>query len=138
MSHNSDTAATASYGRLEFGDAILEIIVVTELLAYENELSHSLLHLYKTALVNGDYLSFLALKWKITQKQKDLKKDPGSDLVAEVESLFSLPLWRFMRHGLFAIGEIQCEVERRHTSLRCDILRTFESGMEYPWTCWRR
>jgi hypothetical protein len=100
MSHNSDTAATASYGRLEFGDAILEIIVVTELLAYENELSHSLLHLYKTALVNGDYLSFLALKWKITQKQKDPKKDPCSDLVAEVESLFSLPLWRFMRHGM--------------------------------------
>jgi dsRNA-specific ribonuclease len=40
---------------LEFlGDAILEVIVVTELMTYENELSHSLMHLYKTTLVNGD------------------------------------------------------------------------------------
>jgi dsRNA-specific ribonuclease len=54
--------------------------------------------------------------------------------MTEVESLFSLPLWRFMRHGLFAIGETQREVERRHASLRCDILHAFESGMEYPWT----
>jgi dsRNA-specific ribonuclease len=67
MSHNSDSTAIASYERLEFlGDAILEIIVVTELIAYEDELSHSLMHLYKTTLVNGDYLSFLAMEWKIT------------------------------------------------------------------------
>lgn len=134
MSHSSDATATASYERLEFlGDAILEIIVVSQLLTYENEISHSLMHLYKTTLVNGDYLSFLALEWKITQKKKELKNDPSSDVITEVESLFSLPLWRFMRHGLFAIGEMQREVERRHASLRCDILQAFESGMEYPW-----
>jgi dsRNA-specific ribonuclease len=135
MSHNSDSTAIASYERLEFlGDAILEIIVVTELMAYEDELSHSLMHLYKTTLVNGDYLSFLALEWKITQKKIDIKEDPRSGLITKVESLFSLPLWRFMRHGVFSIGETQREVERRHTLLRCDILNVLESGKEYPWT----
>jgi dsRNA-specific ribonuclease len=89
MSHSSDATATASYERLEFlGDAILEIIVVSQLLTYENEISHSLMHLYKTTLVNGDYLSFLALEWKITQKKKELKNDPSSDVITEVESLF--------------------------------------------------
>jgi dsRNA-specific ribonuclease len=134
MSHNSDVTATASYERLEFlGDAILEIIIVTELMAHQDELSHSLMHLYKTTLVNRDYLSFLALEWKITQKGKDLKEDPSSGLITEVESVFSLPLWRFMRHGLFGIGETQREVEHRHVSLRCQILRDFECGREYPW-----
>ncbi len=135
MTHSSDITANASYERLEFlGDAILEIIIVAELMAYKDRLSHSLMHLYKTALVNADYLSFIALEWNITQKKKDLKEDPSSGLVTEVESLFSLPLWRFMRHGMFGIGGTQCEVESRHASLRCDILHAIECGMEYPWT----
>jgi dsRNA-specific ribonuclease len=102
-------------------------------MAYEGKISHSLMHLYKTTLVNGDYLSFLALEWKIAQKKSDLKEDPRSGRFNEVESLFYLPLWRFMRHGLFSIGETQREVERRHALLRCEILQEFESGMEYPW-----
>jgi dsRNA-specific ribonuclease len=55
ISHSLNATATASYERLEFlGDAILEVIVVTELMTYENELSHSLMHLYEITLVNGD------------------------------------------------------------------------------------
>ena len=134
MSHISDDNAIASYERLEFlGDAILEIIIVTELMAYEDKLSHSLIHLYKTTLVNGDYLSFLALEWKIAQEKRDLKEDPNSGILNEVESLFYLPLWRFMRYGPFSIGEAQREVERRHELLRYDILHELESGVEYPW-----
>jgi dsRNA-specific ribonuclease len=134
MSHSSDSTAAASYERLEFlGDTILETIIVTELLAYEEELSNSLMHLYRTALVNGDYLSFIALEWNITQKKKDLKEDLTSGLMTEVESHFSLPLWRFMRHGSSSIGNQQREVERRHASLRRDILHAIESGTHYPW-----
>ena len=134
MSHHSDLKAIASYQRLEFlGDAILEIIIVTELMAYEGMLSHSFMHLYKTTLVNGDYLSFLALEWKIAQRKSDVKEDSRSGTFKEVESLFYLPLWRFMRHGMSSIGETQREVERRHALLRCEILQDFESGMEYPW-----
>lgn len=134
ISHHSDPTAIASYERLEFlGDAILEIIVVTELMKYEDELSNSLMHLYKTSLVNGDYLSFLALEWKTTQKRTDVKEDPTSGLITEVESLLSLPLWKFMRHGLSDIGDAQRELEHRHTSLRLNILRILECGMEYPW-----
>jgi len=134
MSYHSDLKAIASYERLEFlGDAILEIIIVTELMAYEGMLSHSFMHLYKTTLVNGDYLSFLALEWKIAQRKSDVKEDSRSGTFKEVESLFYLPLWRFMRHGMSSIGETQREVERRHALLRCEILQDFESGMEYPW-----
>ncbi|CZR61729.1 related to Dcl-2 dicer RNA helicase/RNAseIII CAF [Phialocephala subalpina] len=135
MSHSSYRMATASYDRLEFlGDAILEIIIVTELMKYEEELSHSLMHLYKTSLVNGDYLSFIALEWKITQRKTDLKEDPASGLPTKEESVFSLPLWKFMRHGLPDIGDTQCEVERRHALLRCDIIHALERGKEYPWS----
>ena len=135
MSHSSYNIATASYERLEFlGDAILEIIIVTELMEYEEELSHSLMHIYKTSLVNGDYLSFIALEWKITQRKTELKVDPDSGLLTEEGSLLSLPLWRFMRHGLLDIGHTQCEVERRHALLRCDIIHALERGNEYPWS----
>ncbi|KAF8859184.1 RNase3 domain-containing protein, partial [Acephala macrosclerotiorum] len=135
MSHSSYSMATASYDRLEFlGDAILEIIIVTELMKYEEELSHPLMHLYKTSLVNGDYLSFIALEWKITQRKTDLKEDPDSGVLTKEESVFSLPLWRFMRHGLPDIGDTQCEVERRHALLRCDIVHALEKGDEYPWS----
>lgn len=135
MSHRSDSAAIASYERLEFlGDSILEIIMVTELVGYEDKLSHSLMHLYKTALVNGDYLGFVALEWSITQKRTDLKEDRLTGVMEEVESKFSLALWRFMRHGLFEVGNKQREVERRHVSLRREILYAIESGTDYPWT----
>lgn len=135
MSHRSEFAALASYERLEFlGDSILEIIIVTELSKYDDKLSHSLMHLYKTALVNGDYLGFIALEWRITQKKRDLKEDRVSGVMEEVESEFSLPLWRFMRHRIFEIGNRQREVEHRHASLRREILDAIESGTAYPWT----
>jgi dsRNA-specific ribonuclease len=135
ISHSSYSTAIASYERLEFlGDAILEIIIVTELLTYEDKLSHSLMHLYKTALVNGDYLSFIALEWNITQERTDLKEDLKSRRMKEVQSKFSLALWRFMRHGLPSVGTRQGEVEGRHASVRRDILDAIESGTHFPWT----
>ena len=135
MSHRSDSTAIASYERLEFlGDTILEIIIVTEIMAYEDKLSHSFMHLYKTALVNGDYLGFIALEWNITQKKTDLKENPKSGSIEKVESQFALPLWRFMRHGSTGVGREQRDVERRHALLRHDILCAIESGTDYPWT----
>jgi dsRNA-specific ribonuclease len=134
MSHCSYSIANASYDRLEFlGDAILEVIIVTELMKYE-DLSHSLMHLYKTSLVNKDYLGFIALEWKIMQKKTDMKEDAESGQLTEEETLFSLPLWRFMRHGMFGIGATQSRVEHRHALLRSDIIHALECGMEYPWS----
>jgi len=132
MSHRSNSAAIASYERLEFmGDSILEIIIVTELSGYENDLSHSLMHLYKTALVNSNYLGFIALEWSTTQKGMDLRNHRA---LSVIESEFSLPLWRFMKHGLSEIGNKQHEVARRHASLRSHIRYAIESGTDYPWS----
>lgn len=134
MSHRSYRGNTVSYERLEFlGDAILENIIVDELLKYEDQLSHSLMHLYRTTLVHADYLGFIALEWKITQKNKDLIYDPVSRRMTEVDSEFFKPLWRFMRHESMEIGSNQRKVERQHASLRDDILYAIESGTEYPW-----
>lgn len=135
MSHRSYNAAALSYDRLEYlGDSILEFIIVTELMKYEDRLSHSLMHLYKTALVNGDYLGFIALEWNITQNRIDLRENQQTSVIEKVESTFSLPLWRFMRHGASEIGNIQGKVERRHGALRLEILSAIESGSDYPWT----
>jgi dsRNA-specific ribonuclease len=135
MSHGSHPAAIASYERLEFlGDSILEILIVTELMRYEDNISHSLMHLYKTALVNTNYLGFIALEWNTTQKRMDLKENKTTGKLEEVQSQFSLPLWRFMRHGLSKVDNKQSEVERRHASLRLQILCAIESGNHYPWS----
>lgn len=135
ISHRSYNAAAASYDRLEYlGDSILEFIIVTELMKYEDKLSHSLMHLYKTALVNGDYLGFIALEWNMTQKRLGLRESQQIGVIEEVELTFTLPLWRFMRHGASEIGNIQVVVERRHRTLRLEILSAIQSGTEYPWT----
>ena len=135
MSYSShSTAATASYDRLEFlGDAILDIIIVTELIKYE-ELPQSDLHHYKTSLVNGDFLSFICLELKTTQTKNDLKQNPDSGHITTEKSHFPLPLWGFMRHDSQEISAIQGEVERGHTALRNDILDALNYGEAYPWS----
>jgi dsRNA-specific ribonuclease len=135
MSHSSDYTANASYERLEFlGDAIIETIVVDETFAYENELPHSLMHLYRAAVVNRDYFGFVALKWSIEQRTKDLKYDLVANTVKQEESKFSLPLWRFMRHDSPDICTEQAKVERRYALLQPDISHAIECGTIYPWT----
>lgn len=135
MSHRSYQTAVISYERLEFlGDSILEHIIVTELTKYADQISCSLMHLFKTVLVNGDYLGFIALEWNITQTRIDLKENERTRVDEKLESTFSLPLWRFMRHHSPEIGTIQCEVERRYRSLRLEILNAIDSGPDYPWT----
>ena len=99
---------------------------------YEEKFSESVMHIYKTFLLNGDYLSFIALEWEISRKKTSFEEDQLSGLLIEQELLFSLPLWRFMRHGSFEIGNSQCEVGRRHALLRCGIIHALEVGKEYP------
>ncbi len=39
-----------------------------------------------------------------------------------------------MRHAICSVGNMQREVERRHASLRRDILDAISTGTTYPWT----
>ena len=135
MSHRSINTAIASYERLEFlGDSILEALIVTEISRFEDSLPLSFMHLCKTALVNGDFLGFIALEWSITQKETRSKENPLTGVMEVIESEFQMPLWRFMIHGMLDVGREQQEIVRRHTLLRHHILLAMESGSEYPWT----
>ncbi|KAH9206065.1 RNase3 domain-containing protein [Leptodontidium sp. 2 PMI_412] len=135
MSHRSINTATASYERLEFlGDSILEALIVTEISRLEDSLPLSFMHLCKTALVNGNFLGFIALEWSITQKETCWKENHLTGVMEVIDSEFQKPLWRFMRHGMLDVGIEQQEIARRHRSLRHDILSAMESGSEYPWT----
>lgn len=134
MSHRSINTGISSYDRLEFlGDSILEVLIVTEVSGYEDNLSLSFMHLCKTALVNGDFLGFIALEWSINQRKTCLNENQLTGVMEMVDSNFSLPLWRFMRHGMLDVGMEQQEVVHRHALLRHDILSAIDSGTEYPW-----
>ncbi len=134
MSHRSINTGTASYDRLEFlGDGILEVLIVTEVLGYEDSVSLSFMHLCKTALVNGDFLGFIALEWSINQRKTCFTENPLTGVMEMVDCNFSLPLWRFMRHGMLDVGMEQQEVIHRHAQLRHNILSAMASGAEYPW-----
>ncbi|KAH7407652.1 RNase3 domain-containing protein [Cadophora sp. MPI-SDFR-AT-0126] len=135
MSHRSDNTATTNYERLEFlGDSILEALIVTEISRLEESIPLSFMHQCKTALVNGDFLGFIALEWSITQKETCSKENHLTGVMEVIESEFQMPLWRFMRHGMLDVGLEQQEILRQHTLLRHDILSAIESGRKHPWT----
>ncbi|KAH8894460.1 ribonuclease III, partial [Thozetella sp. PMI_491] len=135
MTHGSDMTAEQCYDRLEFlGDAILETIVTSELLQYDSHLSQSHMHRYRTALVNGDYLGYVALDWCTTQYRFDLEDDEYSRRsMRKVEKKFRLPLWKFMRHLSKDIARQQATAEARFDNLHGEIAEALESGTSYPW-----
>lgn len=129
-----------SYDRLEFlGDSILDRIVVGELEEHndkEGELTHVQMHLFRTALVNADFLAFLCMEWAVQQERIDIQTDPtpnGTPTLTERKSTVSFALWRFMRHHTPRLGLIQAETTRRHAVLRDDINAAMETGSHYPW-----
>ena len=118
-----------SLERLEFlGDAVLDNIVVTKLFAVEPPLPHNDLHLMKTALVNGDFLAFLAFENGVHEQEVEIT----DSLSIEKKDAFK-PLWTFMRHTSTAIGLEQAATAARYSELRDDIYESLQRGTHYPW-----
>lgn len=68
-------AGGRSLERLEFiGDALLDKIIVTRLFASKPPLPTARMHTLKTALVNGDFLAFLALEYGLHSKEPIVRK----------------------------------------------------------------
>jgi dsRNA-specific ribonuclease len=136
MTHASCNTGTGSYERLEFlGDSILDRLVVGALENQNVELSHVQMHLFRTALVNANFLAFLCLEWAIAQERTDLVATTSQDtpqLSARISSV-PLPLWRFMRHHSPKVGTVQIETSKRHAELRDEINAAICSGACYPW-----
>ncbi|UNI16097.1 Dicer-like protein 2 [Purpureocillium takamizusanense] len=118
-----------SYERLEFlGDAVLDNLIVTRLFTIKPPLPHYQMHLLKTAMVNGDFLSFVVMEHGLRQREHLITRD-----LQVVDKDVALQLWKFMRHNSVAIGLEQDATVQRFESLRGDICATVEHGSRYPW-----
>ncbi|KAI5457385.1 hypothetical protein BGZ63DRAFT_364976 [Mariannaea sp. PMI_226] len=131
VTHASYTpdARSQSLERLEIlGDAVLDYIIVTKVFHCKPSMPHHKLHLLKTAMVNGDFLGFVTLKHSL-QTTETIINEEGD--VEEREA--SLPLWKFMRHTVPAIGIEQMAISKRYENLRGDLMDAFTKGSNYPW-----
>ncbi|KAI0426631.1 RNase3 domain-containing protein [Xylaria sp. FL1042] len=129
-SWNLDTSEDVCMERLEFlGDPILDNIIVSILWTHEPELSHSQMHLLRTACVNADLLGFLAMGWCTMQEATEVCATTLTTIVTKK----SVPFWKYMRHGSSEIASAQQNMEQRYTSEREAILDVIAHGTEYPW-----
>lgn len=130
MTHGSYTATDyRSFERLEFlGDAILDKLIVSKVFKQEPPLSHSNMHMLKTAMVNGDFLAFMCLEHALPGKEVIVGEDQKLQ-----EKDVRYPLWKFMRHASPQIGIEQLSKEERFQSLRSEICSVMEHGTHYPW-----
>lgn len=149
MTHASYNAPghSASLERLEFlGDALLDNIVVTRLFAADPPLAHFDMHLLRTALVNGDFLAFLALEWSAPATVVEAVPPPPPPLalsphrrpgldppVVLVASEARTSLWRFLRYSSPELGAEGRAAEGRHAAVRAEVLAALRGGECYPW-----
>ncbi|KAJ0328105.1 hypothetical protein COL5a_005309 [Colletotrichum fioriniae] len=128
--------------RLEFiGDSVLDYIIVNRLFSIDPPLPHQTMHLLKTAMVNGDFLGFLALEQAVSQDEVIITagSSGSSNKKPELQhARFALPLWKFMRHQSPAIGLEQLNVTKRHAALRDEMVEAMERGTTYPWALMAR
>lgn len=118
-----------SLERLEFiGDAVLDRVIVTKLFAVEPPLPTGRIHTLKTALVNGDFLAFLALEYGLHSKEPIVTENA----TLSEKDVFT-PIWKFMKHASLAIGLEQSATAERHKELRGQILEAITTGIYYPW-----
>jgi dsRNA-specific ribonuclease len=119
-----------SMERLEFlGDAVLDNVIVTRLFSHGPPLPHHAMHMIKTAMVNKDFLAFIALEEHDLQETEAYVDANGSPC----ERSKTGALWRFMRHASMPIGLVQATVSDSHQALRNEILTAISEGTHYPW-----
>ena len=134
MTHGSVAEGTVRpYERLEFlGDAILDKIIVTRLFRVTPPLAHHQMHTLKTAMVNGDFLAFIAMNHGIVVDQAVGMSKTASDPTVEIESQF-LALWNFMQFDSMQLGFDRFKTAERFGRLQGPTVKAIESGTHYPW-----
>ncbi|KAK2591741.1 Dicer-like protein 2 [Conoideocrella luteorostrata] len=122
--------SSRSYEHLEMiGDAILDVIIVSKLYSVTPPLPHFMMHLLKTAAVNGDFLAFINLEHRVEQTETVVTPD----LQVFDREVTPMSLWNFMRHSSEPIGVEQAATLKRYEALREDILAALQHGDYYPW-----
>ncbi|KAF5596891.1 Dicer 2 [Fusarium pseudocircinatum] len=124
------------YEQLEFlGDAVLDYIVVTKMFQHDPPIPTGRLHMIKTAIVNGEFLSFVNLVNSV--QREDLEVNREGQLIAKTTAL---PLWKFMRFNSSEMANAMVKTGERFESMRQQLVTAlWGDGHEpsgdgpYPW-----
>ncbi|TLD09053.1 uncharacterized protein PgNI_07577 [Pyricularia grisea] len=138
-SYNMPGSAGSSLERLEFlGDSVLDFVVVSRLFSVNDPapIEHYNMHLLRTAVVNGEFLGFLAMEWRSAATQRSVVVKTGQGIADDLETVETpgLPLFSFLRHN--ASGDWvrdQQMAEERHAEMAPGIRDALEHGKRYPW-----
>ncbi|TLS28969.1 hypothetical protein PpBr36_01803 [Pyricularia pennisetigena] len=138
-SYNIPGSAGSTLERLEFlGDSVLDFVVVSRLFSVKDPapIEHYNMHLLRTAVVNGEFLGFLAMEWRTAASQRSVvvKTSQGAADKLETVETPGLPLFGFLRHN--ASGDWvrdQRMAEERHVEMAPGIRDALEHGKRYPW-----
>ncbi|RAK76551.1 putative RNA helicase/RNAse III [Aspergillus fijiensis CBS 313.89] len=127
-------ASTQSYQRLEFlGDAILDMVILTTLLAHPTEISQGEMTRIKHAVVNANLLAFFCMEFSLTQARTQVATH-AADQITLSSATEVLSLWHFMRCGGGTdLKHARDQAFARHRALRASILDTLHHGPQYPW-----
>ena len=148
-SYNSGLVNTPSYQRLEFlGDSILESLVTTRIFSYDkNTIAVGRMHSIRTAVVNGDFLAFCAMTYRIDISRTIAEVDPelarrairsNSQQECPVELLETkdyLSLPSFLRRAPDAtLSDAMNAARERFEYWSPAILTALTTGSQFPWT----
>ncbi|KAG0638925.1 hypothetical protein HOY80DRAFT_126670 [Tuber brumale] len=125
-----------SYQRMEFlGDALLDMVVVNHLFFSPRNLSHIDMHLYKSSVVNGNFLAYLSLRCAVDAKYYGISQRAQSTEVEIVNKSRKVELWKFIRHQHQQIQHAQKICSKRYEEdLRDSVQAALDYGKDYPWT----
>jgi dsRNA-specific ribonuclease len=127
-------AVTQSYQRLEFlGDAILDMVVVSQLVEINKDLTHGEMSLIKAAVVNADFLAFLCMEFALKTSAIRIQQT-ATGKFRETQETKQIELWMFMRHHSQEISRSQVKCQERHQQLRQEISGCLKRGTYHPWT----
>lgn len=114
--------STQSYQRIEYlGDAVLDMVVVSVLVAHPNKISQGNMTMIKHAVVNANLLAFLCM---------DLS---APDAITNTVESDELHLWRFLRFNGPSIKSAREACVERYQSVRGEIKNALNHADRYPW-----
>ncbi|KAK0710286.1 hypothetical protein B0T26DRAFT_623466, partial [Lasiosphaeria miniovina] len=148
LTHSSYFAAEAHgcLDRLAFlGNAVVESIVSEAIFplsaaasaggASGPQTSCGSMTVHRAALVNRQYLGYVALEWHVSRTRTDVQQAGASPRGPFREKRYSVdfPLCRFLQHCSEGVADEMAALEMRYAELRDEIKEAVASGAAYPW-----
>ncbi|PYH49827.1 putative RNA helicase/RNAse III [Aspergillus saccharolyticus JOP 1030-1] len=127
-------ASTQSYQRLEFlGDSVLDMVILTTLLAHPTEISQGRMTQIKGAVVNANLLAFFCMEFSLSQERTHVDTHSAHQITLTSTQEF-LSLWHFMRCGGGTdLKQARDRALARHRALRGPILDALQHSPDFPW-----